>query len=59
MCLGRVPEMAALARGQSRTAANVLNALINEVDAQAGKQISPEAAALLKINVQYLINKIQ
>jgi hypothetical protein len=50
---------ASLARDDNKTAANVLNALLNEVDAQAGKQLSPEAAALLKFNTQYLISKIQ
>jgi hypothetical protein len=50
---------AALARGDNNTAANVLNALLNEVAAQAGKQLSSEAVALLKFNTQYLISKIQ
>jgi len=50
---------AALARGDNNTAANVLNALLNEVAAQSGKQLSSEAVALLKFNTQYLISKIQ
>ncbi len=49
---------AALARGDNKTAVNVLNALLNEVDAQAGKQLLPEAVALLKFNTQYLISKL-
>jgi FIMAH domain-containing protein len=49
---------AALARGNNKTAVNILNALLNEVDAQAGKQLSPEAVALLKFNMQYLISKL-
>jgi hypothetical protein len=51
--------LAALTRGNNKTAANVLNALLNEVDAQAGKQISADAVSLLKFNSQYLISKIQ
>jgi FIMAH domain-containing protein len=50
---------AALARGDSRAAVNQLNALLDEVNAQAGKQLSSEAAALLKFNTQYLIGKIR
>jgi hypothetical protein len=49
----------ALARGDTKAAVNQLNALLNEVTAQAGKQLSLEAAALLKFNTQYLIGKIQ
>jgi hypothetical protein len=49
---------AALARGDKVAAANDLKALLLEVDAQAGKQISPEAAALLKFNTEYLIGKL-
>lgn len=50
---------ASLARGDNKTAVNQLNALLNEVSAQAGKQLSPEAVALLQFNTQYLISKIQ
>jgi FIMAH domain-containing protein len=50
---------AALAGGDNKMATNILNALLNEVDAQAGKQLSSEAVALLKINTQYLISKIR
>ena len=50
---------AALERGQNSTATNILKALIQEVDAQAGKQLSSEAVALLKFNTQYLIGKLQ
>lgn len=50
---------ASLARGDAKTAVNELNALLHEVDAQAGKQLSSEAVALLKFNTQYLISKIQ
>jgi FIMAH domain len=49
---------AALGRGDNTAARNQLDALFHEVDAQAGKQISPEAVALLKFNTQYLISKI-
>jgi hypothetical protein len=49
---------AALTRGDDKTAANVLKALLNEVDAQAGRQLAPEAVALLKFNTQYLLSKL-
>lgn len=41
---------AALARGDTIAAKEQLNALLNRVDAQAGKQLSPEAVALLQFN---------
>ncbi len=50
---------AALARSDKATATNVLNAFLNEVSAQTGKTLSPEAVALLTFNVQYLITKLQ
>lgn len=50
---------ASLARGDNKAAVNQLNALLNEVNAQAGKQLSPEAVALLQLNTQYLISKLQ
>lgn len=49
---------AALQRGDNNTAENVLGALINEVDAQAGKGLSSEAVALFKYNAQYLIAQL-
>jgi hypothetical protein len=49
---------AALNSGNSREAKNQLNALLNEVSAQAGKQLTSEAVALLQFNTQYLINQI-
>jgi hypothetical protein len=48
-----------LSRNDTRAAKNQLNALINELDAQAGRHLTPEAVALLKFNVQYLISKLQ
>jgi len=50
---------AAVARGNTGTAANELNALLHEVEAQAGKQLSPESVALLKFNTQYLLSKLR
>lgn len=56
-----------LQAGDTKTAANVLNAFLNEVDAQgcskydgcpAGKHLLPEAWALLKFNGQYLLGKL-
>jgi hypothetical protein len=49
---------AALARGNIQPAKNSLMALVNEVNAQAGKGLSAEAAAALRFNTLYLINKI-
>jgi hypothetical protein len=49
---------AALARGDNTAAKNQLNALLNEVDAQAGKQLTSEAVSLLQFNTQYLISRI-
>lgn len=54
-------------QGNIEAAKNILNAFINEVEAQgcvtyedcsSGKHISPEAYALLKYNVQYLIERL-
>lgn len=54
-------------QGNIEAAKNILNAFINEVEAQgcttyedcsSGKHISPEGYALLKYNVQYLISKL-
>jgi hypothetical protein len=56
-----------LQAGDTKTAANVLNAFLNEVDAQgcpkydgcpAGKHLLPEAWALLKFNAEYLLGKL-
>ena len=55
-------------QGNIEAAKNILNAFINEVEAQgcvtyedcsSGKHISPEAYALLKYNVQYLISNLR
>jgi hypothetical protein len=48
----------ALQTGDNETAKNVLNALINEVQAQANKHLTPEAVALLQFNSQYLISRL-
>lgn len=47
-----------LQNGNTNPAKGVLGAFINEVDAQSGKALTNEAAALLKINVQYLITNL-
>jgi hypothetical protein len=49
----------ALSRGNVNTTLNELRALLNQVEALSGKQLSPEAVALLKFNTLYLISKIQ
>jgi hypothetical protein len=48
----------ALSSGDQKEAINQLNALLNEVGAQAGKHLSPEAVALLQFNTQYLISQL-
>ncbi|GAB4536928.1 MAG: hypothetical protein Fur0020_05280 [Thermodesulfovibrionia bacterium] len=54
--------------GDTKTAKNILNAFINEVEAQGcetyekcpeGKHLTPEAYALLKYNVRYLIEQLK
>ena len=50
--------MSALQAQDTKTAKNILNALLNEVEAQSGKHLSPEAVALLQFNAQYLISKL-
>lgn len=47
-----------LTRGNTTAAKNQLNAFINEVNAQAGKALTPDAVALLKFDAQYLISKL-
>ena len=56
-----------LQAGDTKTAANVLKAFLNEVDAQGcpkydgcqpGKHLLPEAWALLKFNAEYLLGKL-
>lgn len=55
-------------QGNTTAAKNILNAFINEVEAQgcavyencpSGKHLTPEAYALLKYNVQFLVEKLQ
>jgi len=56
-----------LERGSATSAKNVLSALVNEVEAQgcaiyddcpSGKHLTPEAWALLKYNVEYLLDRL-
>jgi Tol biopolymer transport system component len=44
-------------QGQNDTAVNVLEAFVNELDAQEGKHISGFAAHVLKMDVEYLIGQ--
>ncbi len=48
----------ALTRGETTTAKNTLHALLNEVDAQTGKKLAPEAVALLKFNTEFLLSRL-
>lgn len=47
-----------LAAGDSTAARNMLNAFVNEVEAQNGKHLTSEAYALLKYNAEYLIDRL-
>ena len=47
-----------LEQGNTTAAKNLLNAFINEVEAQKDKHLTSEAYGLLKYNVQYLIEKL-
>lgn len=47
-----------IAKGNNKTASNQLNAFINELEAQKGKQVNENAWALLKANAEFLINKL-
>jgi len=47
-----------LSQGDNSTAKNILNAFINDVEAQAGKHLTSEAYALLKYNALYLIDNM-
>ena len=50
-----------LERGNTKSAKNILEAFVNEVEAlnKQGKQITSEAYALLKYNAEYLISKLE
>ncbi len=50
-----------LERGNNKSAMNILEAFVNEVEAlnKQGKQITSEAFALLKYNAEYLISQLQ
>jgi len=49
-----------LEQGNTKTAKNLLEAFVNEVEAlnKKGKQLTSEAYALLKFNAEYLISKL-
>jgi hypothetical protein len=47
-----------LEQGNKKAAKNILEAFVNEVEAQKGKHLSSEAYALLKFNAEYLISKL-
>ncbi len=47
-----------IARGDASTARNQLQALLNEIDAQGGKHLTPEAISLLKFNIQFLLSNM-
>ncbi len=45
-------------RGQLHTATNIINAFVHEVEAQTGKHITLEAAAILIRSAQYVTNQL-
>ncbi len=45
--------------GNMKEVKNILNAFLNEVEAQKGKYLSSEAYALLKYNAKYLIDSLK
>ena len=47
-----------LESGDSATARNILEAFVNEVEAQKDKHLTSEAYALLKFNAEYLIDRL-
>lgn len=47
-----------LEQGNANAARNVLEAFINEVEAQNGKHLTSEAYGLMKYNVEYLISRL-
>jgi hypothetical protein len=47
-----------LQRGNNKAAKNMLEAFLNEVEAQKDKHLTSEAYALLKFNAEYLISKL-
>lgn len=51
--------LAARNRGQTNAAVNILQALQNEVNAQTGKAIKPEAARMLLMDSSYVIQSLR
>ncbi len=49
---------ASILKGNNKVAVNQLNAFINELDAQKGKQVNENAWALLKANAEFIIAKL-
>jgi hypothetical protein len=47
-----------LSKGDSAAARNILEAFVNEVEAQKDKHLTSEAYALLKFNAEYLIDRL-
>ena len=47
-----------LQKGNTKSASNIIQAFINEVEAQNGKHLTSEAYALLKYNAEYLLEKM-
>lgn len=48
-----------LEKGKTKQAMNMLNAFLNEVEAQKEKHLTSEAYALLKYNAEYLIQRLE
>lgn len=48
-----------LEKGKTKQAVNILNAFINEVEAQKDKHLTSEVYVLLKYNAEYLIQRLE
>lgn len=48
-----------LAQGDTTSATGQLQAFVNELDAQRGQHVSENAYWLLKVNVEYVLEKLQ
>jgi hypothetical protein len=49
---------AKILQGNNKAAANVMNAFVNELQAQKGKAVNEEAYTLLYVNAQWLISRL-
>ena len=48
-----------LEKGKIKNALNILNAFLNQVEAQKDKHLTSEAYALLRFNAEYLVQRLE